>query len=279
VANANVMYSSLMTPVPPDWWSQSGTSEIGNKINLTAGAQLNQVTIEMDSQAVQPAEVPNPEQTYTIPGTTITVPTYQVPITLTIYAPSLTATGQAGAVLASEQGTFEMPYLPPTNTTQCAAGTFSQFGPAYPTNTSPAPAEWFDPATGDCYYGVTDFVVFPFAGANLTLPSTVIYGISYDNQTAGPAQSLNVLMSTESADGAVTIGSDTDPSNIFASVPTGDPNGVSNEISCTAIGQTFAEYNTSVNPTTGCGQTIYGSAPYLGIRMVPAVEFTSTPTD
>ena len=133
--------------------------------------------------------------------------------------------------------------------------------------------QWFDPATGSCYYGVVYAATFRFDGSQ-ELPTTVVYGVSYD-ASAGPASSLNVLMSTESAAGAVTVGSDTDPGNLFVQARSAANalGGTSGQITCSNVVGPFAEYNTAVG-ASGCGtDTQQGAgAPYEPIAFVPAVE-------
>jgi hypothetical protein len=251
-----VLYSSLVSPYsaqnpPNEWWSLSfgGTNatQFGDKINLGSSSHLGSATVMLDSQAV---------------GTG----TFQVPITFTFYQPGTTG-GSVGAVLATQTKTFNVPYRPAGDATACAAGTASIF-PGYANDGS----QWFNAATGSCYYGVVYPATFTFRDSKL--PATVVYGVSYD-ATTGPASSLNVLMSTESQSGAVTVGSDTDPGNLFvqagsATNALGGPNG---QITCSPVGTTFQEYNTAVG-STGCGtDTQQGpGAPYEPIGFVPALE-------
>jgi len=161
-----------------------------------------------------------------------------VPITFTIYGPGSTA-GTIGGVLASQTKTFNVPYRPSANGTACGPGTASIF-----TGASNDGTQWFDPATGSCYYGVTyaaTFTSFTFTSSRV-LPTTVVYSVSY-SASSGPAASLNVLFSTESASGAVTVGSDRDPGNLFvAAVSSSNAlGGASGEITCSNVGTSFDE--------------------------------------
>jgi hypothetical protein len=123
------------------------------------------------------------------------------------------------------------------------------------------------------------FTNFKFSGSKV-LPTTVVYGVSYD-ATSGPASSLNVLMSTESSSGAVTVGSDTDPGNLFVQAGPGSNalGGAGGQITCSTVPPSglFAEYNTAMG-TTGCG-TVTDQADsttsYLPIAFVPAVVINS----
>jgi hypothetical protein len=261
-------YSSLVSPysatnLPNDWWGLSfdGTNatELGAKITLASPSPLTSATVILDSQAV---------------GTG----TFLVPITFTIYKPGTTG-GSVGAVLASETKTFSVPYDKAASPTECAAGTASIF-PGYLNNGT----QWFDSTTGSCYYGVTyaatfsNFTFFP-AHSN-TLPTTVVYGVSYGTgtSTTGGASSLNVLFSTESQSGGVTAGVDTDPGNLFVAAGSGsnDLGGSTGEITCSTVAASaaFAEYNTAVG-ASGCGTDVSqtpSTPPYEAMGFVPAVE-------
>jgi hypothetical protein len=278
-ANENgsqVLYSSLVSPYsaqnpPNEWWSLSfgGTqaTQFGDKVNLASSSRLGSATVMLDSQACQT-------------GTGLTCvttkgATFPVSIMFTIYRPGATG-GTVGAVLATQTKTFNVPYRPSANPTACAAGTNSIFAGPPGTNDG---TQWLDPATGTCYYGVVYPATFRFEGSR-ELPTTVVYGVSYDATSSVPASSLNVLMSTESASGAVTVGSDTDPGNLFVQARSagnalGGPNG---QITCSAVVGPFAEYNTAMNGTTGCGTDTYqadSTTSYLPIAFVPAVEIDS----
>jgi hypothetical protein len=255
-STSSVLYSSLVSPFsadnpPNEWWSLSfgGTNatQFGDKINLNSTSPLKSVTVMLDSQAV---------------GTG----TFPVPVTFTFYQPGSTG-GSVGAVLATQTKTFNVPYRPAGDATACAAGTNSIFAGFANDGT-----QWFDPATGSCYYGVVYPATFTFKGSKL--PTTVVYGVSYD-ATTGPASSLNVLLSTESASGAVTTGSDTDPGNLFVQARSAANalGGTNGQITCSTVGTSFQEYNTAVG-ATGCGtDTQQGpGAPYEPIGFVPALE-------
>lgn len=251
------LYSSVVGPYsaqnpPNEWWSLSfgGTNatQFGDKVTLASPGSLSGATVMLDSQAVGSG-------------------TFSVPITFTIYKPGATG-GSVGAVLATQTKTFAVPYRPAGDPTACSASTASIFA-----GSSNDGSQWFNPETGSCYYGVVYAANFTFKGPK-NLPSTVVYGVSY-NATSGPASSLNVLMSTESSSGAVTVGSDTDPGNLFVAAGSGanDLGGTNGEITCSTVGTTFSEYSTAVG-ASGCGtDTQQGSgAPYEPIAFVPAVE-------
>jgi len=252
----STLYSSVGRPysaqnLPHEWWSLSfgGTNavQLGDKVDLVAPSRLGSATVMLDSQAI---------------GTG----TFPVSITFTIYKPGISG-GSVGDVLATQTKTFNVPYRPAGDPTACGPTSNSIF-PGYSNDGT----QWFDPSTGSCYYGVVDPATFNF-GSSVALPSTVVYGISYD-ATSGPASSLNVLFSTESQSGGVTVGSDTDPGNLFVQAGPGANalGGTSGQISCAPVGTTFQEYNTAVG-TTGCGTSVQqaSGAPFEPIGFVPAV--------
>ncbi|HUY56502.1 MAG TPA: hypothetical protein VMV12_01550 [Candidatus Micrarchaeaceae archaeon] len=265
---SSVLYSSLVSPYsatnpPNEWWSLSfgGTNatQFGAKINLASPSRLSGATVMLDSQA---CESGSGASCSTTPGAT-----FSVPITFNIYQPGATG-GSVGALLATQTKTFHVPYRPSADATACAATTSSIF-PGFSNDGT----QWFNPATGSCYFGVVYAANFNFNDRQ-NLPATVVYGISYI-ATSGPASSLNVLLSTESSSGAVTVGSDTDPGNLFvaAGSTSNALGGASGQITCSAVGTSFQEYNTAVG-ATGCGTDTQqgGGAPFEPIAFVPAVE-------
>ena len=257
-----VLYSSLDKTMPPDWWGLSfggtGATEFGNKINLSSSAPLDNVVVDLDSQA---CETGSGATCVTTPGAT-----FNQPITFTIYSQGTTA-GSVGSVIATKTQTFAIPYRPSASPTACDAASASIFA-----GYSNDGTQWFDSATGSCYYGITYAATFNFGDISLGSTS-VVYGISYDATTPGPAQSLNVLESSESPSGSVTHGSDTDPGNLFVSASAGNAvGGVGGEVTCSTVGTTFAEYSTSYNSANSCGESIGTTA----VGLVPAVEFNTT---
>ena len=256
-----ILYSSLPRTLPPDWWGLSfggtSTTEFGNKVNLSSTGPLDNVVVDLDSQA---CETGSGATCATTPGAT-----FNVPITFTIYNQG-TSAGSVGSVIATETDTFAVPYRPSASPSACDAASNSIFA-----GYSNDGTQWFDSATGSCYYGITDAVTFDFG--DITLPSTsVIYGISYD-ASSGPASSLNVLETSETPSGSVTHGSDTDPGNLFIAAAAGSAaGGNGGEVTCSTVDTTFSEYNTAYNATDSCGESI-GTTP---VNLVPAVEFNTT---
>lgn len=257
-----ILYSSLPRTLPPDWWGLSyggtGATEFGNKVNLASSAPLDNVVVDLDSQA---CETGSGATCVTTPGAT-----FNLPVTFTIYNQGSSA-GSVGSVIATKTDTFAIPYRPSASPTACNAASNSIFA-----GYSNDGTQWFDSATGSCYYGITDAITFNFGDISLGSTS-VIYGISYDATDPGPGQSLNVLETSETPSGSVTHGSDTDPGNLFVAASAGNAvGGNGGEVTCSAVGTAFAEYGTAYNATDNCGEVIGTTA----VGLVPAVEFNTT---
>jgi hypothetical protein len=194
-------YSSLVSPLPGNIPSlgveSSFFDELGNEVNLTSSGTLSSVVATMSSFTCQTGSG----------ATCVTTPgaTFPVPITFTIYSAGPGNT--LGSPIASATQTFDIPYRPSADDTICG-GT----GP------------WLDPASGECFNGLASNITFDasnFTPVNPMLPSTLIYGISYNTETNGydplgvttPANGLNISTSTDPSD--VTVGSDADPGFLF----------------------------------------------------------------
>jgi hypothetical protein len=263
--------------MPADWWglgfAATGTSEFGNKITLApsggsygyGGIRLSNVVVQLDSQA---GENGNSTPCTTTPGAT-----FSVPITLTIYKPGSTG-GTVGSVIASDTQTFNIPYRPSAGGAACETGST---GVIYAGATNNG-TQWFDSATGDCYYGQTIAITFNNFG-NVSLPSTVVYGISFATNatnanisSSAPVNLLDALVSVETQSGGVTVGSDTDPNNVFLSTTGGAAAGPGGELSCDTAVAGFVEYGTALGAGAACGSSIgYGAADFI-----PAVEFNTS---
>jgi hypothetical protein len=153
--------------------------------------------------------------------------------------------------------------------------TFNIYNPASPETS--ADLLWTDTETvtppGGTPTGIANFdVTFKnFTSVNYypgtPLPSTVVYGIAYDN-TSGD-QSMNVQMSYEPP----LVGSDTAPGNLFLSTTGGNgaAGGPTGEVTCSDVNTTFAQYSTASGNSGLCG---LGANP-VG-NLIPAVEFDTS---
>lgn len=89
------------------------------------------------------------------------------PITLNIY--NVNADNSLGSLIATDTQTFEIPYRPSSDATDCTA----------------SPGEWFDAASGTCYNGVATKVSWDLTSATLHLPSRVIVSLAYNTSDYG----------------------------------------------------------------------------------------------
>jgi hypothetical protein len=237
------VYDSTYSPLPGNVESLSyggtNTTEFGNEITLLPSVSpLQSVVVDMSSWACEAGNWTgldnsnNPTQPcVTSPGATFTTP-----ITLNIYSP-----GDLSSPIATDTQIFTIPYRPSTDPIHCPG--------------SPATA-WYDTANDTCYHGYSTQIVFDLSSENIVLPSTVVYGIAYD-ASSGPASSLNVELSTEPTD--ISVGSDTDPGNVFLAVGPGSNDAGPGEVTCSTANGTFAQYPTAC----GLGSTYN----------IPAVQF------
>jgi hypothetical protein len=160
---------------------------------------------------------------------------------------------------------------------ECTVGTYNWSGYE---NTG---GEWYDPATNNCYYGIqytAAFNSFTFTGSSV-LPSTIIYGVSYDGTTSAGMNSLNLEESNEATD--ISVGSDADPGNLYLSaLASNDAGGPTGEVTCSTVTSGFNEYSTAAGGAGGdsCGaQVPQGFGSTFVTADIPQVEInTATPT-
>jgi hypothetical protein len=156
-------------------------------------------------------------------------------MTFNVYAPSDLTTP-----IATDRQTFAIPYRPSADVAHCGTG-------------SP---EWYDAASSTCHYGQTTTVTFNNFGG-VVLPSKVVYEISYTwaSSPSDPSNYLNFSLSTESTN--VSIGSDTDPGNLYMNIPVNTAAaGSSGQVTCQNQVAGFHEYSTAAGTNCGLGSTL-----------------------
>jgi len=215
--------------------------DFGNKINLAGGGgPLSDVLVSMVNFNDLSAQTPP----------------YTMDMTLNIYNPgTYIGPGSApGTLIAKDSQAFTIPSAP-------SGGYYG----------STCTADRVTNPNSLC--GLAFFnVVFNFESQNVTLPGTVVYDIQYNDPQNNVDGGVNVQLANE--DTQITVGSDTAPGYLFASLAsTANNNGYDNsynnvgpgEVTCDTVTTTFGEY-----PTASCegGAEGYGLPPY-----VPAVEF------
>ncbi len=173
-----------------------------------------------------------------------------MPITFNVYAPG--ASGQTGTKIATQTHTFNIPFRPTSTPAQCSGDV----------------TEWYSAVSGACQHGLATNVSFDFSSLNANLPSTIIYGISYNTSTNEysplgassnrPVDSLNVALTTEPSN--VSVGSDAHSGKIFLAQSAAT--GSSQIANCggTLTAGLFQEY------TVGCANGL-GS-----VNNIPAVQ-------
>jgi len=205
-----VIYDSTVTPLPGNFpslgYQATSTSEFGDEINFAGTFRLlQQVTVTLSSWGCETRVSPN-NSCVTNPGAT-----FAIPITSTIY--NVGEGDTVGTQIATLTQTFNVPYRPSQDDTNCAG---SDAG------------KWYSSSDGKCNNGLATNITFDFSAlATVTLPDSVIYGISYNTSTHGyspigtdaacfstpagcPYDSLNVALTP-----AVTVGSQVNPGKAF----------------------------------------------------------------
>ena len=135
-------------------------TEFGDEVTFAGSARaLQRVTVTLSSWACQSGSW-FASNCVTQPGAT-----FDVPITFNIYQPG--ANNRAGALIATQTKTFSVPYRPSTDAARCTGG------------------RWFDKKSGSCFNGLEWLIKFDFNKQNVTLPETVVYGITYSTTHYG----------------------------------------------------------------------------------------------
>jgi parallel beta-helix repeat protein len=206
---SGVVFDSIPSTLPGNVASESfeatSTSEFGDYATFAGTARaLRNVDVVMSSWGCGTGNWTD--------GSCATTPAATFPhlITLTIYANN---GGSPGAVVGSVAQTFAIPFRPSADPTNCTAANAGK---------------WFSTADHTCYNGFATTITFDFSSLHLTLPSSVIYDVSYNTTHYGAApigesaacyassggcgyDSLNV----GAASTTPFVGSDNDPNGVF----------------------------------------------------------------
>lgn len=262
-----VIYDSIIDPNPgnvPSVGNEAyGIQQFGNQINLAGTSRvLNTVAVQMSSWACQSGSwTGSPSPCSTTPGAT-----FSIPITFNIYGvgPATSAgPSSVGALLASDTATFNMPYRPSADPVDCPS----------------APNKWYDAGLATCFNGYFTDIEFTFG--HVTLPDSVIYGITYNTNTSGynptgspgPADSLNMALSQEPS--APSVGSDAFPGTLYWSVHDGGYQSNYCDGGAAGIGVFRIDeptgYPTNNGTNSGCWSVSGTTAPWY----VPAVQFNA----
>ncbi|HYX28067.1 MAG TPA: hypothetical protein VE863_05835, partial [Pyrinomonadaceae bacterium] len=123
------------------------------------------VTVTMSSWGCQSGTWYN-ANCVTTPGAT-----FQVPITLNIYAAGAPTPG--GLILSKTQ-TFTLPYRPSSDNVNC------------PNYDSQHPGRWYQASTHTCFNGLASNITFDLTSFTGTLPNSVVFGVQYNSSHYGP---------------------------------------------------------------------------------------------
>ena len=209
-SGSNTIYNSFVKPkpgnLPSEAFEAQSASQFGDEVTFAGvNRKLKAVRVQLSSWGCQTGHW------YSNDCHTGHAATFAQPITFTIYQPPSSGYG-VGALIASKTQTFNVRYRP-SKSKKC---------------TGPNAGEWYQPGVG-CWNGLAVNVKFDFSGMGVTLPNTVVYGISYNTTHYGPSpigegapcytssggcpyDSLNVLLAP-----TVTVGSKPNPGTTYLS--------------------------------------------------------------
>jgi hypothetical protein len=165
VAQGGVIYDSTVNPQPGNLPSVGAEAyafeELGDAIAFAGTARSpGAVTVTMSSWGCQ-AGAWYSADCVTTPGAT-----FSIAITLNIYA---AGSPTPGSLITTRTQTFTIPYRPSSDNVNCTGG------------------RWYQASTATCFNGLAHNVTFDLTSLNILLPNAVVYGISYDTTSYGPA--------------------------------------------------------------------------------------------
>jgi hypothetical protein len=219
------VYDATATPLPGNMLSVGAEAdsfnEFGDEVTLAGTARVpTSVIVTLSSWACQSGAW-NTHDCVSAAGAT-----FSVPITLNLYsAATLQSDGTVlpGGLIATVTQTFAVPYRPSATLKKCNNGTTGTLG------------EWWDRTSGTCRNGKAVNVVFNLKTVrHLTLPDTVVIGVSYNTTHYGynpigesascfgtasgcPYDSLNIALNdgTSASGTAPSVGSKPFPDTVF----------------------------------------------------------------
>jgi hypothetical protein len=186
-----VIYNSLPAALPGNGpsvgFQANHTDELGDVVQFAPGTSrhLTTVTVLLSSQECTNWMVHNYP---TIPCATVPGTSFPEDIRVNLYTVNGTmANPSVGSLIATQTQTFNIPYRPSADATNCAGSD-----------------NWFSTTDGKCDTGLAFEETLDFTAQNVTLPDMVIWGIQYNTQTFGyapigihgPYDSLNVIVKT-----------------------------------------------------------------------------------
>jgi len=241
---AAVLYDSTTSPLPSNQPSIGVEAyqyaQVGAEVTTVPSPNpLASVTVSMSSWTC------GNDATGSSPCTTTPGTTYTTPVTLNLYRVGPGST--LGSLLATDTQTFAIPFRPSSDPVHCGTGT-----------------GWWDGTA--CKNGLDTDITFDLSSQGLVLPTTFVYGLSYNTETGGPAptgqpndptNSLDVALAVDPTQ--VSVGSSTVPGTAFIDMKSGSA------LRCDASG------NEGIGVFASVDATCWGPPDY-----VPAVRFTAT---
>jgi hypothetical protein len=159
---STTVYDNIPSPqpgnVPSMAFEATSTSEFGGAVQLAGTQRQNPtITVLMSSWGCQSGNWYSGD-CVTTPGST-----FAEPITLNLY--DLNPDGSVGSLITTSTQTFNIPYRPSADPTDCTAGT------------------WYSAADDACYNGYAAPISFTLTG--LTLPDQFIVSVAYNTTHYG----------------------------------------------------------------------------------------------
>jgi hypothetical protein len=163
--SGQVIYDSTVNPQPGNLPSVGAEAyafkELGDNITFAGSVRrAKSVTVTMSSWGCQGGAWFS-HDCATTPGST-----FSIPVTLNIYA---AGSPTPGAPIAARTQTFNIPYRPSSDNTNCTGG------------------RWYQASSGICFNGLANNITFDLTSLNLVLPNSVVYGITYNTTSYGPS--------------------------------------------------------------------------------------------
>ncbi|MFL5737516.1 MAG: fibronectin type III domain-containing protein [Actinomycetota bacterium] len=203
----NSIPSTVPGNIPSDGFEATSASELGDYAtfaNDRPSSHLGTVDVLMSSWGCESGNW--------FSGDCVTTAgaTFSEDVTFTIYENN---GGGVGPQIAQETKSFDIPYRPSADAVNC---------------TGDDAGKWYSATDNQCYNGFATPITFDFSNQDISLPSSVIYGVAYNTTHYGDSpigesadcytssggcgyDSLNVGVSSTTP----TVGTDDDPDGVF----------------------------------------------------------------
>ena len=166
--NGTVVYTSVPKPlkaVASVGFEADSAQELGDGVNLTHRGNLQRVRYVLSSWGCQNGHWSS-DDCVTKRGAT-----FDVPITINVYALDPSSSTHVGALLTSQTKTFKIPYRPSANNVRCTGASLGEF---------------YSAVDASCVNGLVNAIVFDFAPPRVKLPLQSIFSLVYNTSHHGP---------------------------------------------------------------------------------------------